>query len=178
MPELKLCVCVAVAAFTGACLSGCGVQQTRATGPPRPGAEMARFDGANICQLAADDISATANTRRERAFRKVTDDTLPGRQSIRFCRWMPDPNSDPALGRYVELNPCRADLDARAGGDYRVASVDVRNQGEHCQVSYTLEHAGRAVLGCTVEYGEGCPWFGFGWATMPSIGESTWKSAD
>ena len=178
MPELKLCVWVAVTAFTAAWLSGCGVQQTLDTGPPRPEAEMAHFDGANICQLAADDISATANMGRDRWFRKVTYDTLPGRQSVRFCRWMPDPNSDPALGRYVELNPCRADLDARAGGDYRVASVDVRNQGEHCQVSYTLEDAGRAVLGCTVEYGEGCPWFGFGWATMPSIGESTWKSAD
>ena len=67
-------------------------------------------------------------------------------------------------------------ISTRAGGDYRVASVDVRNEGEHCQVSYTLEDAGRAVLGCTVEYGEGCPWFGFGWATMPSIGETVWRS--
>ena len=52
----------------------------------------------------------------------------------------------------------------------------VHNEGEHCHVSYTLEDAGRAVLGCTVEYGDGCPWFGFGWATMPSIGETVWRS--
>ena len=96
-----------------------------------------------------------------------------------FCRLVSDPNSDPGRGRDLELNPCTAEFEATAGSDYRVAAVAVRNEGEHCHVGYTLEDSsGRAVLGCTVEYGETCPWFGFGWATMPATGESTWKPSD
>jgi hypothetical protein len=179
MTEPTACRCRLAAGFLALVLCGCGVQQVLDAGLDRPDSELAVFDGRNVCRLSGASTGATARMGMDRWFRKVTYATLPGKQTIVFCRVVSDPNASPTLGKDLELNICTAEFEAKAGAEYRVASVDVRNEGEHCHVGYTLEDSSdRPVLGCTVEYGERCPWFGFGWATIPSIGESTWAASN